>query len=289
MRDIRQTGKYARYLSTQGWRVEKTRNFYAYIKYIPIIGTIIKIQRPEKLNILQIQHLEKKYKPFQIIIEPKYTAHQLLLTNHGFKEGRSIYLPSKTLHLDLTKSKKFLFNNLKKDARYSIGKTYMRKQTKNTVVVRNPPIEYFRKSWKKAVRFSRHIHTQDQLLTLKNEYKTNSLFLTSHNKQNNKNEHLAVSGAIFLSTGSICYYWQAFNNKVGRSTLTQYRLLWEGILWAKFKGCRVFDFEGIYDKRFPNKSWLGFTHFKKSFGGVAVEYPGVYSKIRIQNLFNTTH
>lgn len=91
----------------------------------------------------------------------------------------------------------------------------------------------------------------------------------------------ASAGAIFLLADSIAYYWQAFTSKGGRGKLTQYKIVWEGILWAKKMGAKVFDFEGIYDERFPNKSWLGFTHFKKSFGGYEVEYPGAFIKNRI--------
>lgn len=89
------------------------------------------------------------------------------------------------------------------------------------------------------------------------------------------------SGAIFLLADGIAYYWQAFANKEGRKKLYQYKVVWEGILWAKKKGARIFDFEGIYDERFPNKTWLGFTHFKKSFGGYEVEYSGAFVKSRI--------
>jgi lipid II:glycine glycyltransferase (peptidoglycan interpeptide bridge formation enzyme) len=46
-------------------------------------------------------------------------------------------------------------------------------------------------------------------------------------------------------------------------------------------GCKIFDFEGIYDSRFPIKSWLGFTHFKKQFGGNEIAYPGCYIKFRL--------
>jgi len=54
MLDIRQTKQYARYLLAQGWKVEKINNTYAYIKYIPIVGDIIKIQRPEFSSISQV-------------------------------------------------------------------------------------------------------------------------------------------------------------------------------------------------------------------------------------------
>src|SRR4030042_1056681 len=77
------------------------------------------------------------------------------------------------------------------------------------------------------------------------------------------------------------YYWYGFTNNEGRTSLSQYSLLYQGILWAKRQGCKVFDFEGVYDPRFPDKSWLGFSHFKRSFGGYEVEYPGCF----IQNRF----
>jgi len=86
------------------------------------------------------------------------------------------------------------------------------------------------------------------------------------------------AGAIFLLGDKIGYYWQAFSNKEARRLQAQYKIVWEGILWAKKRGAKIFDFEGIYDERFPDKSWLGFTHFKKSFGGHEVEYPGAMLK-----------
>ena len=47
----------------------------------------------------------------------------------------------------------------------------------------------------------------------------------------------------------------------------------------KKEGKKVFDFEGIYDERFPLISWKGFTRFKKGFGGIEVEYPGTLREI----------
>ena len=46
-------------------------------------------------------------------------------------------------------------------------------------------------------------------------------------------------------------------------------------------GAKILDFEGIFDERFPNKKWKGFTHFKKSFAGYEVEYPGAFSKFSL--------
>ena len=92
------------------------------------------------------------------------------------------------------------------------------------------------------------------------------------------------SGAIFLIGDKTAYYWQAFTNKEGRRALTQYKIVWEGILWAKAHGAKIFDFEGIYDERFPNKRWKGFSHFKKSFGGYEINYPGAFVKTSLKKI-----
>jgi lipid II:glycine glycyltransferase (peptidoglycan interpeptide bridge formation enzyme) len=51
-------------------------------------------------------------------------------------------------------------------------------------------------------------------------------------------------------------------------------LVWEALKLAKKRGCRIFDFEGIYDERFPKAaaSWKGFTKFKEGFGGEKIVY-----------------
>lgn len=263
MLDVRQTPQYARFMSQTGWSVEKANGIYCYIRKIPILGNFIKIQRPKKILTEQdINILRDKYKPFQIIIEP-VTNHQSLVTNH-FRQSKSPFVPSKTLHIDVTVSKMKLFNQLKKDARYALRKA----QNSKLVDIKHN-LELFHSSWKAAVPFDRYVISLDHLQKLQQAFGDKSLFLLSQDNS---------SGAFFIRSSDTAYYWQAFTNKAGRSSQIQYKVVWEGILWAKRSGCKVFDFEGIYDARFPNKKWLGFTHFKKSFGGVEVEYPGAYSR-----------
>lgn len=263
MPDIRQSRQYADYLSQIGWTVERLNNTNYFIKKIPIIGSVLKVQRPGVLRYKDIEILSKKYKTFQIIVEPRTMVDGQWLMVNGFKLSKSPYLPTKTLYLDLSISKEKLFNNLKKDAKYAI------KRTLNIQINTTENIELFREIWKQAVGYKRYIPPLSHLIYLKKSFKDNCLFLIS--------EEFA-SGAIFLSCGKNAYYWQAFTGKEGRKSQVQYAIVWKGILWAKKKGAKIFDFEGIYDQRFPNKSWLGFTHFKKSFGGYEVEYPGCYTK-----------
>ena len=95
------------------------------------------------------------------------------------------------------------------------------------------------------------------------------------------------SGAIFLKTKDTSHYWQAFTGSEGRKKQIQYKIVWEGIIWAKRSGCKIFDFEGVFDERFPKNSWKGFTHFKKSFGGYEVIYPGMFVRNKFINLLKS--
>lgn len=269
MTDIRQTPEYAKYLKERGWIVETADSVNYFIRSIPIVGSIIKIQRPEKLSdkeIKVIKRLSKKYRAFQIIVEPKHDKDVQILTKNGFKQGRSPFLPSKTLILDLTKSENQLRTGLKKDCRYAL------RRTKN-MPLKVVKVGKFRKAWKGAVGLRKHVPSPASLSALSQSFSTPSpLLLTSHNGN---------AGAIFIIANKSAYYWQAFTSRKGRASLAQYAVVWAGIRWAKKHGAKTFDFEGIYDSRFPNKSWLGFTHFKKAFGGKEKEYPGVFIKNRL--------
>jgi lipid II:glycine glycyltransferase (peptidoglycan interpeptide bridge formation enzyme) len=278
MIDIRQTSQYANYLNNIGWEIERVENVNYFIKKIPVLGSVLKVQRPERLRLQTIQSLANKHRSFQVIIEPKDRPDTDLLISAGYKLSRSPYLPTKTLRLDIELSDTRLLKNMQKDARAAISKNAETKIISsdpniNTTYNHNN-IQYtigeFRGAWKDAVGFKRYVPPLSHLINLKKAFKENCLFELAEDKS---------AGAIFLTRGLVAYYWQAFTNKHGRKTLVQYKIVWKGILWSKARGAKVFDFEGIYDERFPQKSWLGFSHFKKSFGGKIKEYPGAFTKI----------
>jgi lipid II:glycine glycyltransferase (peptidoglycan interpeptide bridge formation enzyme) len=283
MFDIRQSPYFADYLKRQGWTVEIIKETNYFIRKFPLIGSILKVQRPKDLDFDTIDKLCRKYRVFQVILEPTLssgfgTFHDNQLNKHGFKLSKSPFLPSKTLQIDLTQSKGKIFANFTKDCRYNI-----RRGEKTKVKVYSTPdeIRKWREAWRSSVNFKRYVPPVDQLINLRKSFPTGySLFLASHNISGR-----IIGGALFTISSHglsnyISYYWYGFTNHEGRTSLSQYSLLYQGILWAKKIGCKVFDFEGVYDSRFPNKSWLGFTHFKRSFGGREVLYPGCYTKFR---------
>jgi lipid II:glycine glycyltransferase (peptidoglycan interpeptide bridge formation enzyme) len=272
MVDIRQSVHFANYLKRLGWNVERTGEINYFIRKFPIIGSVLKVQRPQEIRIDIISKLARKYRAFTIVVEPKTELDAKFLTSIGFKLSKNPYLPTKTLQIDLTQSKETILRNFKKDARGAVRKGSVFKIKEYSTP---NEIKTFREAWKKSVNFKRYVPKASQLINLRKSFPHNySAFLASHNISGK-----IIGGVIFTrSLHDYAYYWQAFISKEGRTSLSQYSLLYQGILWAKKMGCKVFDFEGIYDPRFPNKSWLGFTHFKKSFGGFEVEYPGCYIK-----------
>lgn len=287
MTDLRQSKQYASFLKKQGWIVEIVGNTNYFVKKIPLLGSVLKVQRPKKIDFETIKKIEKKHKVFQTIIEPNLDSpnaisnlsyHDLLLQN-GFKLSKSPYLPSKTLIIDLTQDKERIFRKFTKSCKYSI-KRGERFKTKEYSTLTE--IKIFHNAWKKSVNFNRHVPSLKTLLNLKKSFpQSKSLFLASHNISGS-----IIGGAIFTISSHdvsnyIIYYMYGFTNKEGRTSLSQYSLLYQGILWGKMMGCKQFDFEGIFDDRFPIKSWLGFTHFKKQFGGSEILYPGCYTKFRI--------
>jgi len=279
MIDIRQSVNYANYLKREGWIVETIAEINYFIKKFPVIGSILKIQRPEEIRIDTIRKLARKYRVFQIIIEPKHQMDAEFLASIGYKLSNSTFLPSKTLQIDLTQSRVDILGNFKKDARRAI-----REGSGLTTKTYATPEEIakFQNAWKKSVKLNRYVPSLTKLIDLKKSFPHNhSLFLTSHNITGS-----IIGGALFTISSHgrsnyISYYWYGFTNSEGRTSLSQYSLLYQGILWAKKQGCKVFDFEGVFDPRFPNKSWLGFSHFKRSFGGYEVEYPGCFTKLQL--------
>ena len=124
--DLRQSKNYAAYLKQTGWVIEKIDETFVYIRKLPLTPfSVIKIQRPERIPDLKIiDRLAKKYRALYIFLEPSFRPHSPLsnLKTHNYKLAKSPYLPTKTIHLDLTQSEKKLLAQMKKDARHYLKK-----------------------------------------------------------------------------------------------------------------------------------------------------------------------
>lgn len=291
MIDIRQSPEYAKHLELLGWKIEKIDGCYIFIRKFPLLGSFIKIQRPEKLPpIEKIFLMVKKYHARQVILELvkpfSYSAIQLFL-NHGFRPS-SPFLPSKTLYIDLTRSEDKIFTNFsaskRRDIRRAIRDNVVVKESKKIddfVVLKNaqhgfsgrilPVDKQFKALWqafwpKKAVLLLAYRKPTNRNVVMHFSASSVSGCDESHH-------YTSIGGLLLLFHNRTAYYFQAASTKQGNKLAAPSLLVWEALKLAKQRGCKVFDFEGIYDPRFPQKSWLGFTKFKKGFGGKEIVYP----------------
>lgn len=264
--DLRQSKEFAQYMKLSGWTVKKINNCFIYLRKLPFLPPLImKVQYPNPpIPFVKIEKLAQKHKPLQIQIQPLKT--ELGFKKHCYKLGGGGHV-TKTLQIDLTQSKKKILAQMEKDARYGVRKA----EKEALQIIEAFDLEKFRQVWKKSVSWRKYVPSLKTLKKLKKSFDKKAIFLTGNN----------LAGAVVLIANDSAYYYYAFTSREGRKKYAQYLLVWEAIKLAKERGCKIFDFEGIYDERFPIKSWKGFSHFKKSFGGKEIKYPGVFTKSRL--------
>ena len=274
MIDLRQSPEYAKHLKLLGWKIEKVDSCQVFIRRFPLIGSIIKIQRPEKVPaVKEILRLAKKHRAWQISIEPFKQFNNLTIQqfNNFYFHPSSPSLPSKTLYIDLTRPEEKIFATFAPAKRRAI-----RRATKNRVLVRESEnIEDFIKL-KNAQHgfFGRILRVNKQFRALWQAFRPQkAALLLACSSFSTFSTSSPVAGVLLFFHDQIAYYYQAASTKRGSQLAVPSLLVWEALKLAKKKGCRIFDFEGIYDPRFPQKSWLGFTKFKKGFGGREIVHP----------------
>jgi lipid II:glycine glycyltransferase (peptidoglycan interpeptide bridge formation enzyme) len=306
MIDLRQTKEYANYMETIGWKVERIENTNYFIKTLPLLGSVLKIQRPKELSSLvfeQIRSLEKKYRVFQTIVEPSEEADSKQLMANDFKQSKSPYLPSKTIHIDVAKNDSALLSAMHYKTRYNIKNA----QRNDVWIETSQDIKTFATLWQiEAKERGFFLSQENEINALYTSFGAKTQIIFAHSSSLRANEmSVAISnknkssieiassqtprndilgGILLLFTKDICYYMYAFSTKEGKKLFAPTLLVWEALQIAKKKKVNFFDFEGIFDERFPLPKWKGFSRFKQSFGGEEVTYPGAFVKWRLPML-----
>lgn len=265
--DFRQTGKYAIYLEKIGWKTGKISGNYYFSKKLPILGSLIKIQRfKNQIPIDELLQLATNERAIEIALEPLKIDHFNYYISEGkYKISKSTNLPSKTIEFDLKKTESKLLAEMHAKTRYNI--TLAKKRGVN--IERSNDIETYVNFWQRCA------YQRGFFLPLKKEIK--ELFFTFGDDAYLlfafKSKEL-VAAVFSLEAQRKAYYMYAASTPLGKSNFAPNLLVWESMLMAKRNNCLIYDFEGIYDERFPLPSWMGFTRFKKGFGGSEIYYPG---------------
>ena len=272
--DIRQSPLYAKYMQSIGWKVKRIGKWQAFIKPFPLFGSFIKIQRighpfPEK----EIINLVEQHRAFKTIIEPDLNSNfQFSSANRriNFQLTGEIFAPSKTIFIDLS-TKEEMFNRFSESKRRAV-----RRAEKNKIVVKeSADIEAFvNLKSKQMFPFGFLLSREIRLLWKAFNPKHGFLLLAFHS--NDINQCIKpLAGVLLLFWQKNAYYWLASATDKGKKLFAPTLLVWEALKLSRKKGCTIFDFEGVFDPRFPKatKSWKGFTKFKEGFGGKEVQYP----------------
>ena len=286
MKDIRQSVKFASFMKDINWKIDKLGNNFIYIKKLPIIGYFIKIPRPrgslsfnELKNIIDIYNpFTLKISPFLKINSPNYPDYKKHLQKFHFRIDASPFNPTTTRQINLSQNLDMIFNSFTSAKRRGV-----RKAIKNNVIVKSSPdIKAFIKIRQQQYRPLGFLVKNEMRVFWRSFHPKNATLLLTYKNAGGKKERKAIAGILLLFFDKICYYWFASSLDIGKKLFAPTLLVWMALKEAKAKKCRVFDFEGISDERFPkaSSSWHGFTKFKNGFGGKTVVFSEnfVYSK-----------
>lgn len=271
--ELQQSPLYASYIKSLKWEVISIEGINIFMKHIPFMGGLAKIQRPVHLpNIEKLIELLKKHKIKRVALEtPSETSQDTVNTyieklSGYFHINTSPFLPTKTILVSIKENEEEIFHKFSEAKRRAV-----RKAQKNNVVIHES-------------------HDIQKLIAIKN--KSAGLFgsITTYGIKNLWNiffpKHMTsllaytekrelVGGVLLIFWEGTAYYWVAGATKKGKKLFTPTLLVWEALRRAKKEKCSLFDFVGVWDERLPNEntSWKGFTKFKEGFGGGTVYYP----------------
>ena len=315
--DLRQTPQYSEYLKSLNWIVEEIDGVYYFIKKIWLFGSVIKAQRPKKFDSTTIEQLAKKYRVFQVILEPTLSTvfnskmgfhinkknlalgscvgtknrsssgvwamsnvHKLII-QHGYKLAKSSYLPTKTTVIDLKKSLTKMLQKMHHKTRYNIKKSCNLQLT----TYNSKDILSFADFWQSCALKQRgmYLSQKKEIIALYKAFEKNCsiIFVFPPTTYNLKPTTFPLASVFSVYSKDTAFYMYAAATPEGKKRFAPTLAAWESIKLAKKRHLKYHDFEGVFDERFPLPSWKGFSRFKLSFGGKVVEYPGSYVKFRL--------
>lgn len=291
--DIRQSPNWGKFLTQIGWKVETVGKSQAFIRPIPFLNcSVIKMQRPQNpIKYSEIDLLAKKFNALCCVIEPNQNCDIDLLQKHGFKKATSMsYLHTSTTTIDLNRSAKEILSSFSENARRNIKKALKNKLRVEKIFLKEDPNDLaFKKFFPLLSNITKmkkfFIPGYNEFYKKMLAFKDSSAIILAFDQ----NDPEPVAGVWMGYFGDTAVYMHAGNTQKGYTLLANYLLVWEALKIACNLKLNIFDFEGIFDPRFPNlrKNWQGFSQFKNRFHGAVVQYPPPYIKCysRIFKLF----
>ena len=203
------------------------------------------------------------------------------LHNMGFLESNKGMLATKTRLVLLTKSRTKILSEMKSKTRYNI-KLARKKGVRSIIVDVSKPSErrgvlkdFVKLLNKNNLRTKMFPVSRRSIEGMMDSFGKN-VYVSAVYKENE-----LIAASLYLVTDGGAYYSLNCSSDRGRKLMSPTLSIWEGILEAKRRGLKWFDFDGIFDDRYPIERWRGFSRFKEGFGGIEVEYMPALTKLLI--------
>jgi hypothetical protein len=273
--EIQQSKLYQSYIESLGWSSESIGQTLLIYRRIPLVGTIAKIQRPERLP--DLDHtltLLKKLSVRTLAIEPGTCVGQKELTafvseikKNKIRINPAPFLPTKTIRISLSPGEEMILQAFSEAKRRGLKKA--RRLGVSIKEDNEPDAMISAKNRAAGIFGSITTYGIAKFFRILPPEKRKALvgYLPGNTKP---------QGSIFLIFWNrTAWYWIAGATRAGKKFHLPTALVYHALLTSKRHGMKDFDFVGVWDERMPheNRSWLGFTKFKEGFGGKPVYYP----------------
>jgi lipid II:glycine glycyltransferase (peptidoglycan interpeptide bridge formation enzyme) len=269
-RDLRQSPEYGKFMEKIGWRNIQIANHNNQI-FIKNIGPVkvAKMRRPgPETPWEEVMKIIKVEKTLAFQIDPE-TDDPVKFKKLGFSKNKSQILGTKTLLVDLRPEPETILQGFKQETRYKLKKFQIPRLRQG--YVGQAKLNNYDKFYEILKEGYKDLDVwcppKDQYDFLRESFGAKVFCLTIDD----------ASGCLVLIHNGVAEYYYAASKKAGKENNLPYLVVWEAMKEAKKRGVKVWDFNGYYDERYPDKRWKGFSFFKSRFGGMELEFAGSYT------------
>lgn len=309
--NIRQTSGFSKFLKFFKWEtIHPRENVFYYLRRVPILGSIIKIEKinVKNIDLAEIDEISKKNKTAFVKIEPFADDSQQkkldeLFFSYGYKHDTWPLSSTATYIIDLQQPYEKIVANFKSKFRYNLRLTsrnglevkiingkelvtdYHSCESRN--LISESLLYRFTQIYNsRAKEIKSEKHSYEEMLHMCKSYGEKLWLLYCSNapalwrRQASPLRNEMIMASFSLQTDHILHYWHNGSTLEGRKLFAPTLVIAEGIKLGQKLGCKIFDFEGIYDERFveQTKRWVGFTKFKEGFNAEKIVFTWPYIK-----------
>ncbi len=276
MSDFRQSDLWVSFMKDLGWSdLHIGSGQHAFKKNLGFLGSIVKISRLEPpFDFKKIDHLAKNHRALFVKLEPqaneKDTNLKNLLLQAGYWQDRWSLQPTKTIVVNLKPAQEEILTSFEKDTRNCVRAA----EKRGVQVEKSQDINLFWELYSQTAKRGHFWARREEIESLWRTFQDQACILIA------KYQEQPLAASLLVFHDKIGYYYHAGSLSQQRQLYATYAVVWQSILESKERGCESFDFVGVTDPRIPStKSWSGFSHFKRGFGGQEVTYLGSFVKV----------